>query len=68
MLSTVDLRRIARAAWDNAVIAYRFDMAGRNRSTYSASLSHLDDAWRAASLPLPWFPSMIARGDCERRC
>lgn len=60
----------ARAAWDLAVFAYRdygTVWAGGSDDNYRLSLAALDSTWRAASLPLPWFPSSIARGAVEQR-
>lgn len=59
-------KRDALRAWDNATHA-TLDYSTVGSSMYTATLYELDATWRDADLPLPWYPSMIARGDLEAR-
>ncbi len=58
--------RAARDAWDASVRAQgvRVDMWDGGEE-YAHTLCTLDDAWRLAALPCPWYPSMVANGYSE---
>lgn len=65
---TKHLRREALRAWDNAVASYRrchgsgahLSSDVQRRADNHLRLEQLDRAWRAAGLPLPWYPSVLA--------
>lgn len=59
-------RRAALRAWDAAVESTR-TYSALDSESYSRALVALDNTWRDAALPLPWYPSMVARGMSELR-
>jgi hypothetical protein len=56
------LRGRALRAWDESVLTMRAldGNGGAPVARHRDALRELDLSWRAAGLPLPWYPSMIA--------